>query len=136
MPALDDMISVMNNINRDDIVERARRLKEARKRLFPSTQAAADALGINPTTLRAHENGQNGYPVSAAQRYAEAYDVTLEWMLTGDTTAAPATTGHRPKPPISMTSLPGGKARLEMNITLPFATAIQVLALVQGGQEP
>lgn len=68
----------------------AARLRAARHRRFSSAARAAQALAVNPITLRAHENGQNGFSVRDASRYSKAYGVTLLWLLTGESDQAAA----------------------------------------------
>lgn len=118
------------------ISARARRLKEARKRAFPSAAAAAEALGINPVTVRAHENGQNGFPIETASAYAETFGVSLDWLLTGDGGAPagdPVQKDYRPEAtPLALHQLPNGKARLQINKVVPFDVALKVLALIEG----
>lgn len=67
------------------------RLKIARKKAgFKSAGKAADALGITHSTYRAHENGQNAFDTEDAKHYAELFDVSLYWLITG---------GEKPKLP-------------------------------------
>lgn len=79
------------------IPARAARLKAARAKHFASASKAARALGINAVTARAHESGQNGFPVEYAKRYADAYGVSVEWLLTGEG-SAPDLTPPDPAP--------------------------------------
>lgn len=59
------------------------RLQKARKEAgYEDATAAADAMGVSPPTYLAHENGSRGL-TRAAQRYADFYHVSLEWLLTG-----------------------------------------------------
>jgi hypothetical protein len=65
-------------------VERARRLREARKKApFPSASAAAASMGIKYATYVAHENGSRAFDNDAAQLYSRKFKVRLEWLLTG-----------------------------------------------------
>lgn len=61
----------------------ADRLKTARQLIFPSAAAAADALSINPVTLRTHEAGTRGVSFRDLDRYARRYGVSIEWLITG-----------------------------------------------------
>lgn len=61
----------------------ARRLKQARNRIFSTAAEAADALDMKAVTLRAHENGQNAVNIYDLERYARRYNVNLQWLLTG-----------------------------------------------------
>lgn len=63
---------------------RAARLSLARAKRHATAADAARALGMNPVTVRAHENAQNGYPIEDAVTYASAYGVSLSWLLTGE----------------------------------------------------
>lgn len=60
------------------------RLKTAREGASYSTAAdAARAFGWNEVTYRAHENGQNGFNLGLARRYATAFCVNVEWLVSG-----------------------------------------------------
>ncbi|QAY78771.1 helix-turn-helix transcriptional regulator [Sphingosinicella sp. BN140058] len=62
------------------------RLKIARARRFPRAIDAAKALGMPVATYNQHENGLRGsgsIPRRAAERYADFFDVSLDWLLTG-----------------------------------------------------
>lgn len=61
----------------------AARLKQARQVIFPSAAAAADALGMNPVTLRTHEAGTRGISFQDLDRYARRYGVSFEWLVQG-----------------------------------------------------
>lgn len=74
------------------IPEMAERLREARARIFPSAAAAAEAIGMKPGTIRAHENGQNGIGYEDLVRYARRYGVQVMWLITGSAEAAPTPT--------------------------------------------
>jgi DNA-binding XRE family transcriptional regulator len=58
---------------------KAARLKEARKRDYPSAAAAAKAIGIPYPTYYAHEHGDRGFK-HEAERYARFFKVNLEWL--------------------------------------------------------
>lgn len=59
------------------------RLAWARARAGYSDKADfAKAAGVNPTTYRAYENGQNGFAKLAAQ-FAKRLGVSAEWLLEG-----------------------------------------------------
>lgn len=73
----------MSNNDSALIEAMASRLKGARSKIFASAEVAAQSLGLVSSTVRAHENGQNGYPYSDAINYARAYGVPLEWLITG-----------------------------------------------------
>lgn len=61
----------------------AARLKEARLRLYATASQAAEALGVNATTLRTHEAGTRGIPFDEMERYARRYGVALDWLISG-----------------------------------------------------
>lgn len=63
--------------------EIAARLKQARAQIFTSAAEAAQALGINPVTLRTHEAGTRGIGYTDLMIYARRYGVALDWILTG-----------------------------------------------------
>lgn len=75
-------------------IDLATRLKEARRRVYPTAAEAAAALGMKPVTLRAHENAQNGINVYDLERYARRYGVSVQWLLTGEGEAAPEWKHH------------------------------------------
>jgi transcriptional regulator with XRE-family HTH domain len=84
------------------------RLREARLRAgFASAQQLATALGMSGVTVRAHENGQNGYPAATAERYARALRVPPAWLLYGKPEDAP---GDEPPP---LADLPSAAAELQ-----------------------
>ncbi|QDP20694.1 XRE family transcriptional regulator [Bradyrhizobium cosmicum] len=61
------------------------RLRRAREKAgFSSAMAAAKRFGWPTSTYGAHENGQNGFPVDAAERYGRAFKVSAGWLLSGD----------------------------------------------------
>ncbi|MDF1769860.1 S24 family peptidase [Maricaulis sp.] len=61
------------------------RLKRARIQAgHSSARAAAQSLGFNANTYGAHETGTRGISAEAAKRYALAFGVSLEWLLTGE----------------------------------------------------
>ena len=59
------------------------RLKEARELHFSTAREAADALGVNRQTYAGHENGADGFPSSAAVKYARRFKMSLDWLFTG-----------------------------------------------------
>ncbi len=66
---------------------RGQRLRFARRKRFASARAAALALGLPISTYGAHERaelpGARDYGPAEAQRYAEFFGVTAEWLLIG-----------------------------------------------------
>ncbi|RSV41514.1 hypothetical protein CA234_09590 [Sphingomonas sp. ABOLE] len=73
------------------------RLAWARQRAgFPDKADFARAMGVNATTYRAYENGQNGFAKLAAQ-FAKRLGVSAEWLLEG---------GPPPTGPIEVADVP------------------------------
>jgi phage repressor protein C with HTH and peptisase S24 domain len=63
------------------------RLQKARDRAgFKTPADAIKRFHWTPSTYRAHENGQNGFPPKAALKYSKAYAVPAGWLLTGEGT--------------------------------------------------
>lgn len=60
------------------------RLRAARLTKFDSANKAAAAIGVSPSTYRAHENGQNDFGPEEAERYARKFGTTAAYLLTGD----------------------------------------------------
>jgi phage repressor protein C with HTH and peptisase S24 domain len=64
---------------------KSERLREARLAAgFRSAGAAAERIGISPSTYRAHENGQNDFDDTQARAYARAFHVTPRWLILGE----------------------------------------------------
>jgi len=59
------------------------RLKEARREHFATGVEAAKHYGWNRHTYRSNENGQRPPSRKALIKYARAFGVTLEWLMTG-----------------------------------------------------
>lgn len=59
-------------------------MKARRVAGFRSARAAAASLGAKPATYAAHENGSRTFSVTDAIRYAEFYNVSPGWILTGE----------------------------------------------------
>lgn len=60
-----------------------RRLRQARLAMgYEEVGDAADALGMKYSTYAGHENGNRGL-LRSIQKYADFYNVTLEWLMTG-----------------------------------------------------
>lgn len=61
-----------------------KRLRTARKEAgFKYIKDATDKFRWTYTTYVAHENGQNGYDEETAAIYAQAFNVTKEWLILG-----------------------------------------------------
>lgn len=61
------------------------RLKFARSKHFPSASAAARANGWVVSTTTQHENGERQLTVDAAIKYAQVYEIPLDYLLLGRT---------------------------------------------------
>jgi phage repressor protein C with HTH and peptisase S24 domain len=59
------------------------RLREARKLKFKSAQAAARAIGVNPVTYTAHENGGKNFDADQATHYGNAFGVDPAYLMFG-----------------------------------------------------
>lgn len=59
------------------------RLRQARTDAGLSVEQIAERVQKAPSTVRAHENGQNGIKAPMAARYARALGVSPEWLLYG-----------------------------------------------------
>jgi phage repressor protein C with HTH and peptisase S24 domain len=79
------MISVLKGDNLDSMDQTmSDRLRLARENAgFSSARSAALAIGVNPSTYGAHENGQNNFKPKDADFYARAFGVSAAWLLTG-----------------------------------------------------
>lgn len=64
-------------------MEPGARLREARTNAGLSVEQLAERVQKAASTVRAHENGQNGIKPPMAQRYARAVGVSPEWLLYG-----------------------------------------------------
>jgi phage repressor protein C with HTH and peptisase S24 domain len=63
------------------INERLRRARIAAG--YATSKDAAEAFGINSNTLRSNENGNKPFGRDAAVKYANIFNVRLEWLLSG-----------------------------------------------------
>ena len=59
------------------------RLREARAKADLTVEQLAERVQKAASTVRAHENGQNGIKAPMAERYARALSVSPEWLLYG-----------------------------------------------------
>jgi phage repressor protein C with HTH and peptisase S24 domain len=72
------------------MVEPFERLRIARQNAgFDNATDAARAFGWNENTYRSHENGERGLRLAIAERYAEAFETSAGWLLTGEGEAEP-----------------------------------------------
>lgn len=76
----------MNDEARENAVRLAarRRLKAARTAASLTVDELAQRVERSPSSVRAHENGQNGISRAAASLYAGALGITPSWLLWGD----------------------------------------------------
>lgn len=98
------------------------RLEWARERAGFSEKADfARAVGVNPTTYRAYELGQNGFAKHAAL-FARKLGVTAEWLLDGGTLGASklSAQGEAPDLPPTIQSEDGSIAlrRLDFRLSM------------------
>lgn len=127
----------MNDTPDTSVAAGAERLKEARARIFESAAEAARALGLKEVTVRAHESGQNGFPVQTAAKYAKAYGITLQWLLSGqglELSAEPQRFYREPgvaAPVLSLAEIADGRARLTLCVDLPMDVALHIISMVQ-----
>lgn len=64
--------------------ERHERLQEARKLGgYDSPTDAARAFGWTEPTYLGHENGSRGFSYDTAEKYAKAFKIRVEWLMTG-----------------------------------------------------
>lgn len=107
----------------------AGRLKQARIEAgFDSARKAAAAKGLHPQNLSDHEAGRRQMAARHAAAYGLAFGVSPEWILFGGECGLPQ------RPAVALTALGDGAARLEVNITLPFPLALQILTLIEGNK--
>ena len=60
------------------------RLKQARIAAgYDTVQEACEAFGFKYSTYAGHENGQRGIKWDALERYAKAYRVSMDWLVSG-----------------------------------------------------
>jgi phage repressor protein C with HTH and peptisase S24 domain len=75
----------------------AMRLRVARERAgFKSAADAVERFGWKQSTYLAHENGQNGIRPDKAAAYADAYRVSVGWLLSGEGDAGHQGTEDKP----------------------------------------
>lgn len=61
-----------------------------------STETLAQRVGLRPSTVRAHENGQNGIKPKAAAAYASVFGVAPDYILFGGGTSQDRTSVSAP----------------------------------------
>lgn len=66
------------------MTEQSDRLRKAREQAnFTSPKAASDFFGWNEHTYKSHENGNRGFKLHAARKYAQAFGIDPGWLMTG-----------------------------------------------------
>lgn len=83
------MLALMSGTS-DESMERAARLRLARKRVFSTIAAAAESIGRKPGTVAHHENGTRKYHFDLAKHYGRRYGVPPEWLWNGPGFELPA----------------------------------------------
>lgn len=122
------------------------RLKAARIRSgYRSAAEAARANGWAVPTYCGHENGGRNFDADWAKKYGAAFTTDPAWLLLGNESGArgaqemaPARTARFSRTPgdaLTLTSLPNGKARLEVNKVMPMALALKLLTMIEEGGE-
>lgn len=111
------------------------RLQALRKGAGLSAASLAERLGCATSAVSNHENGINGIRAETAARYAELLGTTPQYILYGDGEPAGKAAPTMRRPGVALSTLANGKARLEMSVTLPFVTALQILTLVEGVEQ-
>lgn len=91
-------------------MEPGERLRQRRTALGLSVEQLAVKGGFAPSTVRAHENGQNGIRLPAARKYARALSTTPEWIM-----------------------FEAGAAESSANDSMPSARMVPILGQVQAG---
>ncbi|MDE0242777.1 MAG: helix-turn-helix transcriptional regulator [bacterium] len=75
------------------------RLRQAREHAgHTSATAAAEALGVTPSTYLGHENGSRGIRPVTAERYARGLGCDASWILYGEPSAQARAIPARPVP--------------------------------------
>lgn len=122
----------------DAIESPGERLRQRRQGLGLSARELAEKLDLSESAVRNQENGTNGFSALTAQRYAEVLGVTPDWLLFGEGGGGGKPSPRKPpyvaQPPVQMTGLGNGKARLEMNVVVPMGVALKVLAFIHDEQ--
>lgn len=78
------------------------RLRDARRKKYPTATAAARALGLKVSTYTSHENGTRKYEPEDAEYYGRVFDVDPAYLLLGNKAEAgdqaSAAGGRQPRP--------------------------------------
>lgn len=66
------------------VLERAERLKAARKKKFRTASEAARVMGVSQVTYLSHESGRRAFDTDAAKVYAKRFDVDVAYLMFGE----------------------------------------------------
>ena len=58
-----------------------KRLKELRESIGLSQAELAEAIGSTQSSINRYENGQSGVPIPLLRRYADYFDVSLDYIF-------------------------------------------------------
>ncbi len=58
-----------------------KRLKELRESIGMSQAKLAEAIGSTQSSINRYENGQSGVPIPLLRRYADFFDVSLDYIF-------------------------------------------------------
>jgi hypothetical protein len=72
-----------SNVEYQERMDRASRLRKARKNRFKSMEAAAKFYKWSNSTLQSHEKGGRKFKYEWAEKYAEALGVDINWLWNG-----------------------------------------------------
>ena len=61
--------------------EVGKRLKELRESIGMSQAKLAEAIGSTQSSVNRYENGQSGVPIPLLRRYADYFDVSLDYIF-------------------------------------------------------
>jgi transcriptional regulator with XRE-family HTH domain len=107
------------------------RLKEARLAAgYATAHEAAAAADMTPSTYMGHENGSRGMNTQAAMRYGKLFRVNWAWLLSGEG----ANKAPEPEESMRLYTNDKGEAVLELRKKMPMATALKIMALLEGEQ--
>lgn len=91
------------NSNRDcNMKEVGKRLKALRESIGISQVKMAEAIGSTQSSVNRYENGQSTPPVELFRHYADYFDVSLDYILSGRTSSKEGHTSLSPRLPRSV----------------------------------
>lgn len=95
------------------MAEKHERLRLARERAkFKYASDAAEALGIKPSTYRAHENGQNDFTLEEAQVYGKKFNADPIWLMGRDDLLEPVLISEIEVPNATISSKVIGRGKM------------------------